>query len=301
MHVSDRHRQPHQLPRFSRHAGAETHSSSRFSKPRSARRPAATCSRGCVHVLTGAPLAEFLSVDSREAAHAADGRRHRVQRLSAEPARSVSLAALQVRRGSVRDDRHRAREQARAPAAVRAQLRVLRRAGRAVLLDRSPHGRRTSGPTSACSCRTSCCSHASTVCTRARRKPGRCGTRRVAEFLQLPAEHMLFCGMALGYMDESAPINTLRTERAQLEEFATLRGFDDPRILPGAAGSCGTVRTGSPAPPVRSRIEREHVREQARRRVRHVHARDVVVVHHVVDVAAHVPAVARRARARPAR
>jgi hypothetical protein len=37
---------------------------------------------------------------------------------------------------------------------------------------------------------------------------------------------MLFCGMALGYMDESAPANKLRTERAQLAEFATLRGFD---------------------------------------------------------------------------
>ena len=50
--------------------------------------------------------------------------------------------------------------------------------------------------------------------------------RSVAEFLQLPADHMLFCGMALGYMDEGAPANKLRTERAQLAEFATLRGFD---------------------------------------------------------------------------
>src|SRR5687767_14803953 len=49
--------------------------------------------------------------------------------------------------------------------------------------------------------------------------------KTVAEFLQLPADHMLFCGMALGYMDESAPVNALRTERAQLDEFATLRGF----------------------------------------------------------------------------
>ena len=36
---------------------------------------------------------------------------------------------------------------------------------------------------------------------------------------------MFFCGMALGYMDESAAVNKLRTERAQLAEFATLRGF----------------------------------------------------------------------------
>jgi hypothetical protein len=37
---------------------------------------------------------------------------------------------------------------------------------------------------------------------------------------------MFFCGMALGYMDEAEPVNKLRTERAQLAEFATLRGFD---------------------------------------------------------------------------
>jgi nitroreductase len=50
--------------------------------------------------------------------------------------------------------------------------------------------------------------------------------KSVAGFLQLPADHMLFCGMALGYMDESAPANRLRTDRAKLEEFATLRGFE---------------------------------------------------------------------------
>jgi len=50
--------------------------------------------------------------------------------------------------------------------------------------------------------------------------------KSVAEFLQLPADHMLFCGMALGYSDDSATANKLRTERAQLAEFATLRGFD---------------------------------------------------------------------------
>lgn len=49
--------------------------------------------------------------------------------------------------------------------------------------------------------------------------------KTVAEYLSLPAEQMLFCGMALGYRDENAPINTLRTDRAPLEEFAVLRGF----------------------------------------------------------------------------
>jgi nitroreductase len=49
--------------------------------------------------------------------------------------------------------------------------------------------------------------------------------RTVGEYLALPPELMLFAGMALGYRDESAPINRLRTERAPLEEFAELRGF----------------------------------------------------------------------------
>ena len=49
--------------------------------------------------------------------------------------------------------------------------------------------------------------------------------RVVGEFLSLPPHRMLFCGMALGYRDESHPINRLRTDRAALEEFATLRGF----------------------------------------------------------------------------
>ena len=49
--------------------------------------------------------------------------------------------------------------------------------------------------------------------------------RTVSEYLELPSEHMLFCGMALGFRDEDAPINRLRTERASLDEFATLRGF----------------------------------------------------------------------------
>lgn len=47
----------------------------------------------------------------------------------------------------------------------------------------------------------------------------------VREFVALPPELMLFSGMALGYRDEDHPINRLRTARATLDEFATLRGF----------------------------------------------------------------------------
>jgi nitroreductase len=49
--------------------------------------------------------------------------------------------------------------------------------------------------------------------------------RTIAQFLQTPPELMLFSGMALGYRDESAPINSLRTDRAELGEIASLRGF----------------------------------------------------------------------------
>src|ERR1700761_6815690 len=49
--------------------------------------------------------------------------------------------------------------------------------------------------------------------------------KTVGDFLGLPEDHMLFSGMALGYRDAAAPINTLRTRRDALEEFAEFRGF----------------------------------------------------------------------------
>ena len=48
----------------------------------------------------------------------------------------------------------------------------------------------------------------------------------VGRILEVPPNLMLFSGMALGYSDPSHPINTLRTERATLGEFESLRGFD---------------------------------------------------------------------------
>jgi nitroreductase len=49
--------------------------------------------------------------------------------------------------------------------------------------------------------------------------------RTVAEFVGLPDDHMVFAGMALGFADETAPINTLRTRREPIDEFAKLLGF----------------------------------------------------------------------------
>jgi len=47
----------------------------------------------------------------------------------------------------------------------------------------------------------------------------------VAEHIELPAQRILYCGMALGYADPEAPINSLRTEREPVEAFARFRGF----------------------------------------------------------------------------
>jgi nitroreductase len=50
--------------------------------------------------------------------------------------------------------------------------------------------------------------------------------KTVARFVGLPDDHMLFSGMALGYADETAPINGWRTRRDELEVWCDLRGFD---------------------------------------------------------------------------
>jgi nitroreductase len=47
----------------------------------------------------------------------------------------------------------------------------------------------------------------------------------VAKAVGLPDDHMLFSGMALGYVDETAPINGLRTRRDPFEAWGELKGF----------------------------------------------------------------------------
>ncbi|MEM6460947.1 MAG: nitroreductase [Pseudomonadota bacterium] len=47
--------------------------------------------------------------------------------------------------------------------------------------------------------------------------------RTVADHLGPPPEWMLYCGIGLGRMDETAPINSLRTERAEVDEIATFK------------------------------------------------------------------------------
>lgn len=45
--------------------------------------------------------------------------------------------------------------------------------------------------------------------------------RTVSEVLGVPDTEQLYCGMALGFPDPSAPVNKLRSARAPLEEFVT--------------------------------------------------------------------------------
>jgi nitroreductase len=48
-------------------------------------------------------------------------------------------------------------------------------------------------------------------------------SRIIREFFQVPQNEMIFCGLALGYADDSAPINKLVSERAPLSDFLTVR------------------------------------------------------------------------------
>ena len=49
--------------------------------------------------------------------------------------------------------------------------------------------------------------------------------RTLATLLDLAPDEMVFCGMALGYAADH-PINTLRTRRDPISDWAVLRGFD---------------------------------------------------------------------------
>jgi len=45
----------------------------------------------------------------------------------------------------------------------------------------------------------------------------------IRDYLSVPEGEMIFCGMAIGTADETAPVNALTSERAPLSEIATFR------------------------------------------------------------------------------
>ena len=50
--------------------------------------------------------------------------------------------------------------------------------------------------------------------------------RTVGQFIGIPPERMLFCGMAIGHANPSHPVNALRSKRAPLETFARFHDVD---------------------------------------------------------------------------
>ena len=50
--------------------------------------------------------------------------------------------------------------------------------------------------------------------------------KTVRSHLRLPANLMIYSGMAMGYADETAPINSWRSPREPLEAYATFSGFE---------------------------------------------------------------------------
>ena len=49
--------------------------------------------------------------------------------------------------------------------------------------------------------------------------------KTVNKFLNIPEELMLFCGMGIGFADENDPINTFRSKREDINDFADFIGF----------------------------------------------------------------------------
>jgi len=49
--------------------------------------------------------------------------------------------------------------------------------------------------------------------------------KTISEIAEIPEEEMVFAGMCLGYADPDAVINELVSKRANLDEFAELKGF----------------------------------------------------------------------------
>jgi nitroreductase len=62
--------------------------------------------------------------------------------------------------------------------------------------------------------------------------------RTIAEFIALPENQMLYCGMAVGYADLQHPVNQWRTDRAPLEEIARFLVDDSsPPVIPEIASA----------------------------------------------------------------
>lgn len=61
------------------------------------------------------------------------------------------------------------------------------------------------------------------TCTQEFRTPY---ARTVENLIGTPSVKMLFCGIALGYRHDTASVNSLRSRRAPINEWATFTGFE---------------------------------------------------------------------------
>ena len=162
----------------------------------------------------------------RMARAAAARRGRRIRHLSARP--EGALLDTPPRRSATRSTSRsafRARTGRRAIGNTRAIIEFFGAPVGAVRCRSTAAWARRNGPTSAASSRPSCCSRAAMACTPARRRPGH-WHKTVWSFLDLPPNTYLFCGMALGYADEDAPINRWRAPREPLDAFASFEGFE---------------------------------------------------------------------------
>ena len=66
---------------------------------------------------------------------------------------------------------------------------------------------------------------AGSVCTPVRNRPGVSFHRTVRAILALPDDLMIYSGLALGYEDANAPINSWRSPREPLDAYASFDGF----------------------------------------------------------------------------
>ena len=51
-------------------------------------------------------------------------------------------------------------------------------------------------------------------------------SKLIKEYLEIPEEQTLVCGMALGYGDYSSPENHIQTDKMKLEEYTKFMGFE---------------------------------------------------------------------------
>ncbi len=49
----------------------------------------------------------------------------------------------------------------------------------------------------------------------------------IREQVGVPDDELVFCGISLGYAVSDSAVNQLRSERAQVDEFAHFRGYTE--------------------------------------------------------------------------